>query len=334
MWDLIVFSISAVIILIGGVQLTRIADRLADRTGLGEALMGGVVLGACTSISGSTLSVVSAYQEYTDLAISNAIGGITVQTFYLCIADMTYSKSNLEHAAASTTNIMLGLLLIVLLAIVLLIPVLPSYTLFGIHPMSVILLGVYFLGIKYVSMEKEEKMWWPKVTEKTVEDVPDEPKGGQQTLKSLWIQFIVLLAILIACGVSIEQSGVALAKSWGLSHSILGGVITAIITSLPELVITLTAVHRGAVTLAVGGIIGGNTFDILVLPFSDVAYRGGSLMHTMTDTHKAVTAITLLMTSVLLMGLIRREKFGIGRIGGESIAMTVLYLSSLIILFI
>jgi Ca2+/Na+ antiporter len=55
-----------------------------------------------------------------------------------------------------------------------------------------------------------------------------------------------------------------------LSASIVGAPV---VTSLPELVTTLAAVRRGALQLAVGGIIGGNTFDTLFLTISDVGYR-------------------------------------------------------------
>jgi cation:H+ antiporter len=43
-----------------------------------------------------------------------------------------------------------------------------------------------------------------------------------------------------------------------------------------ELVTTIAAVRRGALQLAVGGIIGGNTFDTLFLTAADVSYREGS----------------------------------------------------------
>ncbi len=84
-----------------GTFLTRQADRLADITGLGEALMGAIFLGAVTSLSGIATSVTAAAQNLPELSVRNAIGGIAVQTFFLAIADITYKKGNLEHASAS-----------------------------------------------------------------------------------------------------------------------------------------------------------------------------------------------------------------------------------------
>jgi cation:H+ antiporter len=75
----------------------------------------------------------------------------------------------------------------------------------------------------------------------------------------------------------------------------------------------------GALTLAVGGIIGGNTFDVLFIVFSDIVYRKGSIYHAMDAQSLFLIGMTLLLTSVLLMGLIRREKRGAGNIGFEGV---------------
>jgi cation:H+ antiporter len=54
---------------------------------------------------------------------------------------------------------------------------------------------------------------------------------------------------------------------------VVGGLFTAVSTSLPELVTSVAAVQQGALTLAVGGIIGGNSFDVMFVAFADIAYR-------------------------------------------------------------
>ena len=115
--SIVVFSLCALVIAIAGTRITRVVDQLADRTGLGEATAGTVLLGAATSLSGSVLSVTAAYRGHPELAVSNALGGIAVQTFFLAIADMVYRRANLEHAAASAPNMMQNGLLIRLLAI-------------------------------------------------------------------------------------------------------------------------------------------------------------------------------------------------------------------------
>lgn len=121
-------------------------------------------------------------------------------------------------------------------------------------------------------------------------------------------------------------SQLAIAAQTGLTE-------TVISTSLPELVTAIAAVRRGALTLAVGDIIGGNSFDVLFLAFSDVAYRAGSIYHAITDREIFVVSLTILLTGILLLGLLRREKYGVGHIGFESFLILLLYIGGFVLLF-
>ncbi|MEL6647110.1 MAG: sodium:calcium antiporter, partial [Pseudomonadota bacterium] len=90
-------------------------------------------------------------------------------------------------------------------------------------------------------------------------------------------------------------------------------------------VTTLAAVRRGALQLAVGGIIGGNTFDTLFLTVSDFGYRDGSIYHAIQTDDLFWLTVAMLMTTVLMLGLIFREKQGPGGIGRESVALLAIY---------
>ncbi len=111
----------------------------------------------------------------------------------------------------------------------------------------------------------------------------------------------------------------------GLTRSAAGFLITATATSLPELVTTIAAVRRGALTLAVGNIVGGNAFDTLFCSISDVAYTDGSIYAAATSQELVVTALGLTLTCLLLMGMIGRERRGVAKIGAESMLILVTY---------
>lgn len=322
---LAVFGVCALIIAIAGTRITRIVDQLADRTGIGEAAAGAVLLGGTTSIGGSVLSVTAAWNGNAELAMSNALGGIAVQTFFLAVADMVYRRANLEHAAASVPNMMQNALLIVLLSLILMTPLLPNVTVWGLHPVTPILFLVYIYGIHLVHRAHDAPMWAPTKTRETREDKPDDIKLMPSMVR-LTSEFFVLFVVLGLAGYMLEPSATVIATETGLTQTIVGVMLTAISTSIPELVTSVAAVRRGALTLAVGGIIGGNAFDTLFTAASDIAYRDGSIYHTMTDGTLFWVCLTLLMSAILIMGLIRREREGPGRIGLESVLITVLYL--------
>ncbi len=111
-------------------------------------------------------------------------------------------------------------------------------------------------------------------------------------------------------------------------------MFTAVSTSLPELVTTIAAVRQGALTLGVGGVIGGNCFDLLLLAFSDLAYRQGSIYTAIANRQIFVMALTMLMTGILLLGLLEREKHGMGNIGFESVLILLIYGGGIAMLFV
>lgn len=327
------FGVAALVVAVAGTYMTQTADRLADWTGLGEALFGAVLLGGATSIAGITTSVTAAVDTYPSLAISNAIGGIAAQTVFLAIADMVYTPANLEHAAASVENLLQSALLSTLLAIPLLGLAGPDLDLFGIHPASVLMIGAYGFGIHLVAEARSTPYWFAHQTRQTLQDVPDQLDTKRRSLVGLWGRFIVLSLVVGVAGYVIAKTGVQIADRTGLEESIVGGLFTAVSTSLPELVTSIAAVRRGALTLAVGGIIGGNSFDVLFVAFSDVGYRPGSIYHAITNEQVFIIALTLLLTGILLLGLLRREKRGILGIGFESFLVVVLYLGAFLTLF-
>lgn len=284
-----------------------------------------MLLGASTSLGGSVLSVTSAWNGHAELAISNALGGIAVQTFFLAIADMFYRRANLEHAAASAPNMMQNGLLISLLALIMLAPHLPDVTLWGIHPVTPLLFGFYGYGLRLVQGTQKTPMWRPYITRETRQDTPDDTRA-MPSLARLWIEFLLLMAVLGLAGWSMEPAATTIAARTGMTQTVVGVMLTAVSTSIPELVTSVAAVRRGALTLAVGGIIGGNAFDTLFTAASDIAYRQGSIYHAMSADTEFWVALTLLMSAVLIMGLIRRERNGIGGIGAESMTILILYM--------
>lgn len=314
-----------------GVRATNLADRLADRTGVGEALIGAVVVGAITSLGGSVMSVVTAHDGYPALAISNALGGIAVQTFFLAIADIAYRRANLEHAAASPENLIQGGLLLVMLSMLVAIMAAPPVAIWGISPGTPLLFATYLFGLVLIRRVRKVPMWHPRVTPETREDTP-EPEGDEPlSVGALWLRFGGYALLMATSGLGVAVAGVSIVEQTGLDQTAVGAGITATCTSMPEFVIAVAAVRQKALTLAVGNIIGGNSFDVLFSAFSDIAYRPGSIYHAVGPETLFIVALTQVMTGVLLLGLIRREKHGPANIGFESVFILAAYVTGVIV---
>jgi cation:H+ antiporter len=318
-----VLVVAAIVIGVAGTRLTRVVDALADRTGMGEALAGALLLGAATSLSGLVVSVVAASQGNASLAVGNSIGGIAVQTAFIVVADLAYRQGNLEHAAASLGNLFNSLLLLVLLAIVVLGSATPDVSLLGLSPVTVLLVSAYVYGSWVLRRVEQEPMWVATATPETRQDEPD-PGAQSASLRALAAQFAVLAGVVLVAGYAVAQAGLSLAADTGLSGTVVGAFATSVVTSTPELVTTVAAVRAGALTLAVGGIVGGNAFDLLFIAASDAAYREGSVYSALTTSDVFTVGWSMVLVGILATGLVRRQRHGIGF---EGIGVLVGYLA-------
>jgi len=161
-WSLPYLSLAflAATVIIGwfGIRMTKCARDLAHDTGLGEAFMGALFIGASTSLSGITTSVTAAAAGHAGLAVSNGLGGIAAQTTFLAVADIVYRRANLEHAAASAENLFMSAFLLTLLGIHALAFALPELSVFSIHPASLVLLLGYIFGVRLLAQTHDMPM--------------------------------------------------------------------------------------------------------------------------------------------------------------------------------
>ncbi|GGD20078.1 sodium:calcium antiporter [Sinisalibacter lacisalsi] len=330
---LVAFALAAGAVLLTGFRITSLVDKLADRTGIGEAIAGAVLLGVATSLSGTIVSITVARDGFASLAYSNGVGGIAAQTAFLAIADLVYRKANLEHAAADLANIFQAVILMVLLTLPLLAANQPEVTLFAIHPVSLVIPVVYVSALATTRALREAPMWRPVSTSDTRNDAPEQESETtrQTSTLRLFVNFLLLMLIMGGAGWVIAKTAGEITGRTGLSESLVGALATAVATSLPELVTTIAAVRRGALQLAVGGIIGGNTFDTLFLAAADASYRDGSLYHAAGAGDQFWNLTAILMTGILLGGLILRQRKGPAGIGAESLALLVIYVGAIVL---
>ena len=224
-----------------GVRMTHVARELAWRTGMGEAFVGALFVGASTSLSGITTSVTAAAGGHAELAVSNGLGGIAAQTTFLAVADVVHRRANLEHAAASAENLFMAAFLVTLLAIHGLALSVPELAIFSVHPATLVVICVYVLGVRLLAKTHEMPMWLPRRTS----DTPREPKSRRRRSKdgalALWLRFGANAAVVGASGWALAELAIPLSDRVGLSHGIVGGVFTAVATSIPELVVAASS---------------------------------------------------------------------------------------------
>ncbi|WP_078857160.1 sodium:calcium antiporter [Streptomyces sp. NBRC 109706] len=331
-WSVALFLAAGLLTVLGSVRLATLGDVLADRTGWGEALFGAVFFGLVTSLSGIVMTAVSAADNHPDLAYSNAVGGIAAQTLAVAAADAVYRRVNLEHATASLPNLLFGCLLIGLLGLALMGTFSPEVTVWGVHPVSLAMVAFYWGGLRLIS-DRSRPMWTAVRTPDTVPDLP-HAEGATRTrpTRALWAEFLGVAVLVMAGGWVIARAAETFVAVTGLRAGFVGAVLMGVVNALPETVTAIAAVRRGAVTLAIAAVIGGNCLDALNLVVGDVAYRGGSLFHAADADQLFLTAAALVMTTVLLGGLLVRQERGWLRLGFDGVLLIGIYAATVAVL--
>ncbi|GAB3212926.1 sodium:calcium antiporter [Marinactinospora thermotolerans] len=317
----VALAVAMVLLVVAGGPFTRLVDRLADRTGIGETMAGVLLIGAVTALPGLITSILGAARGDAVFAMNNALGGIVLQTTFIALADVFYRRANLEHAAASLPNLLAPVGLSTMLAVVLAAGAGPQVTVFGVHPVSLLLVLVYWYWLRLSREVGERPMWRVEPTRLTHADEPDpEQMANGERLSSMWLRFAGLAAVVSLAGYLIGEAGLSLTERTGMSSGFVGAVITGFVTSVPELVTVLYAVRIRALHLAIGDIIGGNGFDVLFLSASDIVYREGSLYAAVNREVVLLVGLGIVLNLLVAAGLIRRQRDGIGF---EGIAMFV-----------
>ncbi len=249
------------LILLGANGLTDGAASVAKRFNIPNIVIGLTIVAFGTSAPELTVSVSSALKGSADIAIGNVVGSNIFNTLMivgctalfapivvqrntlrkeipLCIlsAFVLLFMANdlfLDGARENVISIADGLVLLCFFAIFL------SYT----------------FAISKKSMDRNEEL-----NDGDVEDEETEIKELPLWKSALYI--IGGLAALIYGGTLFVDGAGGIARSWGVSESIIGLTLVAAGTSLPELATSVVAALKKNPEMAIGNAIGSNLFNI------------------------------------------------------------------------
>ena len=95
-------------------------------------------------------------------------------------------------------------------------------------------------------------------------EAPEQPKDIEPVWKLL-LFLVIGVASLVGGGQLLVNNAAELARSWGVSESVIGLTILAGGTSLPELATSVVAARKGSNDLALGNALGSNIFNITLV---------------------------------------------------------------------
>ncbi len=116
-----------------------------------------------------------------------------------------------------------------------------------------------------------------------------------------WILYICCLVVVVVNSSKIASIIDALDKKTKLSGAILGTVLLAGVTSLPELVTSVTAAILGETSMTLGNILGSNIFDMAIIGVLMVVFCARISQKNLSKSNTIFAGFTLLVSVLVLI---------------------------------
>jgi cation:H+ antiporter len=324
-----VFLIAALAVLIAGQRLTRAGDRLAEETGISRGFVGVILLGFVTSLP-EMVSTISAtlFNGAPNLAMGNVFGSNACNLSILAFLELAIiSRTSRPRLHLDDESRLTAYLSLVIMSLALMGLAARGYWhIFHLDLFSPVIALAYVIGLKKLHTFQNGCPADAGTDEKA------ESTGGlsPELRKSLLIN----AGVIVAASITLAYSAGRIAEITGWGTTFVGNSLLAVATSLPEIVVTFSAVRLGSFAMAAGNIFGSNIFNITILALADLVYFHGSLFAAAAPSQSLVAAIGLLMTGLYLFaGHYASEKRIFGRWPADALLQVAIYLFSLYALF-
>ncbi len=254
--------ISVILIILGFILLIKGAEYLVDGSSniakkfhIPEIIIGLTIVSIGTSMPELFVSVTSALEGHSDMAIGNVIGS-NVCNLLLILGLSSTIKSVKFQRETRLIEIPMCLAITIIFMIF-------CNTGTGIsRPESIALLVLFGIFIEYTIFMgiRGEKF----DSKDGVEEEEFEERKNTSILKNIIFVILGIIGLKFGGDLTVDNA-VIVAQYFNLSEQIISLTILAIGTSLPELVTSVTAAIKGNSDIAIGNIIGSNIFNMLLI---------------------------------------------------------------------
>lgn len=260
----IIFIILGFILLIKGADfLVDGASNIAKKFHIPEIIIGLTVISIGTSMPELFVSITSALDGHSDMAIGNVVGSnVCNLLFILGVSTIIKSIIFKKETRLIETPICLAVTLVFALVSNI------SQDITRIE--GIVLIGLFLLFIIYTIImakkgEKFDKETNEEVNEEKLEEVSLKVQEKKTSIiKDVLYVIIGIVALKFGGDFTVNHS-VNIAEYFNLSEKIIGITILALGTSLPELVTSVSAAIKGKSDIAIGNILGSNIFNMLLI---------------------------------------------------------------------
>lgn len=317
------FSLLFFAVIFFGWKLSTYADKLADAKGWSKGIVGFLLLGFATSLPEliTTLSSVLLLDN-PGLGGGNIIGSNNANMFILYIS-LLMPVTLMKKGRIDRENMISMALFFVALSVFFIGTVLEGQPkVFGRSIYDFIILFIFIKSIFVLNKTSREDR-----------ETNDEVVRKGEITVLFYIFLVINLVALVAISYQLSVVVDEISKVTGWNSTSVGALFLAWATSLPELVVTVSAIILGSSEMGIGNIIGSNIFNLMVLSIANLFAKGENMVYKKDDKLIFLTAILFLLSSTLLYIMSQRMMRKIFRISLLPAIMILVYLVGMITVF-
>ena len=317
-----IFSVSGVLVglillCIGGYAIVSGGVSLAKKLRISSMVIGLTVVAYGTSTPELAASLLAAFNSHTELILGNIIGSNISNIGMVIGISAIFSPLLISRITVSRwIPIMIGVSLLV---------VAMSYDGEISQIDGIILIGALIAFTIYtIKTIKKQKAQDESIENETIEGEYFLSRYKIETYPQSFALIGIGIVFLFLGGHLTVDGAVNIAQSLGISQLVIGVVIVAIGTSLPELITSIIAIAKKETDIGVGNIVGSNIYNILLILGVSSTLVGIPVVTDVFSNYYIMIAFSL----VLFIGF---RKY-IPRVVGVGLAIAfVVYLASLLV---
>ena len=251
-WNILEIVGGLILLIWGADRFVLGAAAAARNLGVAPLLIGLTIVGAATSAPEVLVSVIAASRNEPGLAIGNAIGS-NIVNIGLVLGSVAILRP-IQLRSATLRREMPALLAVSLLTVSLFLDSRLSRVdgLVMISGLVIVMVWLVRLGMRSAPTDP--------IKQEYEAEIPVDVGMGRAVL---WL--VVGLAMLLVGAQLLVDGASGLARQLGVSEVVIGILLVAFGTSLPELAVSLVSALKGEYGLAIGNIVGSNIFNMLAV---------------------------------------------------------------------
>lgn len=324
------FIICSGVIVFCGTLLAKYGDIIAEKTGLGRAWIGLILMASVTSLPELITGISSVTIANTpNIALGDIMGSCVFNLFIIAIMDILHGPGPIFYRAepGHILSAGFGIILIGLTSISILSnDRIPAFGHIGLYTPAIML--IYAIGIRGIFLFEKKKIT------AFVDGMAQAVQYEHIPTREAVVKYILNAIVIIGAATWLPFIGDSMAKATGLGQSFIGTMFIATTTSLPELTVSIAALKIGAADMAIANLFGSNMFNIVILAIDDIFYIKGPLLSDISTNHAITGLVAILMTGIAVAGLsYRLEKKTFLRIGWDAAAIFLAYLLNIFLIY-